>query len=84
MILIFIDVYKIKFYWLIHYYYWFKKKIGTSDPYQRTRPKRCTSAGPHSKDSNDHNNDVDRCRSPITTDNVSIFFDYRINKKKNK
>ncbi|XP_027194885.1 syntaxin-binding protein tomosyn isoform X1 [Dermatophagoides pteronyssinus] len=45
---------------------------GTSDPYQRTRPKRCTSAGPHSKDSNDHNNDVDRCRSPITTDNESM------------
>lgn len=46
---------------------------GTSDPYQRsapTRSKRCTSAGPHSKDSDaNSSNEADRCRSPIT-DNV--------------
>ncbi|XP_027194887.1 syntaxin-binding protein tomosyn isoform X3 [Dermatophagoides pteronyssinus] len=56
---------------------------GTSDPYQRTRPKRCTSAGPHSKDSNDHNNDVDRCRSPITTDNDVCMSPTTINVNRN-
>ena len=49
---------------------------GPSDPYQRisAKPtKRCTSAGPYSKELDSC--DVDRCRSPVT-ESVSHWFTF--------